>query len=108
MTLPDPPGATASDQVAIGVLRAARDLGVEVPRDLSVTGFEDILLADLVVPRLTTIRQPVASLARNAVDRVVDGRFKEGATIVPGELIVRGLSGPAKVSPVRDAATEAT
>ncbi|NKF32009.1 LacI family transcriptional regulator, partial [Pseudomonas sp. BGM005] len=59
--------AAASDQQAIGALRAARDLKIDVPRKLSVTGFDDISLANLVVPRLTTIRQPADMLARRAV-----------------------------------------
>jgi ribose transport system permease protein len=56
-----------SDQQAIGALRAARDLRIDVPGDLAIVGFDDITLADLVVPRLTTGRQPVTEMAEEAV-----------------------------------------
>ncbi|RED49047.1 LacI family DNA-binding transcriptional regulator [Aestuariispira insulae] len=86
--------ATASDQQAIGVMRAARDLDLQVPQDLSVVGFDDIPLAGLVTPRLTTIRQSVAALAEAAIDAVLDPRPAGSHTQFPGRLIVRGSSGP--------------
>jgi LacI family transcriptional regulator len=52
----------SSDQQAIGGLRAAADLGLAVPSDLSIVGFDDIPLANLVMPRLTTVGQPVAKI----------------------------------------------
>lgn len=60
--------ATASDQQAIGLLRAADDMGLRVPNDLSIVGFDDIPLASLVLPRLTTIRQPIDEIARLALE----------------------------------------
>ncbi len=63
--------AAASDQQAIGAIRAARDLGLVVPTDLSVVGFDDITLANLIVPRLTTVQQPVAEMAETAVRAVL-------------------------------------
>ncbi len=62
--------AAASDQIAIGALRAARDLKLDVPKDISIAGFDDISLAALVVPRLTTVRQQTELLARQAVEIV--------------------------------------
>jgi LacI family transcriptional regulator len=61
-----------SDQQAIGVLRAAADHGLSVPRDLSVVGFDGIMLADLVTPRLTTVVQPVAKIADAAVAMLLE------------------------------------
>ena len=52
----------SSDQQAIGVMRAAADLGLEVPRDLTVVGFDDIPIAKLITPRLTTVAQPVKEI----------------------------------------------
>ncbi|MFA1625545.1 LacI family DNA-binding transcriptional regulator [Rhizobium mongolense] len=86
--------AAASDQQAIGALRAARDLKIDVPRKLSVTGFDDISLANLVVPRLTTIRQPADTLARRAVGLLLEEQPGRGDEMVDGSLIVRGSSGP--------------
>lgn len=83
--------AAASDQQAVGVIRAARDLGLRVPDDLSVVGFDDIALAALVVPRLTTIRQPARRLAEAAVARALDGG--EGDVRELGELVVRDSTG---------------
>ena len=71
--------ATASDQQAIGLLRAANDLGLDVPGDLSIVGFDDIPLANLVTPRLTTIRQPVERIAARAVGAII------GPTPLPTE-----------------------
>ena len=62
----------SSDQQAIGGLRAAADLGLGVPADLSIVGFDDIPLANLVMPRLTTVRQPVAEIGVLAMQLLLD------------------------------------
>ena len=71
---PAPPtGIVAmADVIAIGVIEAARACGLDVPADLSVTGFDDMEFADLIRPPLTTVRQPIADLGRLAVQRLVD------------------------------------
>jgi LacI family transcriptional regulator len=56
-----------NDEMAIGVLRAAGSLGIRVPEDLSVVGFDDLDRAELVTPQLTTVRQPLAEMGRIAV-----------------------------------------
>jgi len=63
---------TSSDQQAIGGLRAAVDIGLAVPRDLSIVGFDDIPLANLVMPRLTTVGQPVAEIGVLAMQLLLD------------------------------------
>ncbi|MEE9322765.1 MAG: LacI family DNA-binding transcriptional regulator [Granulosicoccus sp.] len=85
--------AAASDQLAIGVLRAMRDLDLNVPADCSVVGFDDIELASLVVPRLTTIRQPTELLARAALEHMFSDNEKIRETTIKGELVVRGSTG---------------
>ncbi|HLP69643.1 MAG TPA: LacI family DNA-binding transcriptional regulator [Rhizobium sp.] len=87
--------AAASDQQAIGALRAARDFKVDLPDELSVTGFDDITLARLVVPRLTTVRQPTERLAARAVERLLDQNSSHEDEMVEGSLIVRRSTGPA-------------
>jgi len=62
-----------SDQQAIGVLRAAFDRHIAIPDQLSVVGFDGILISDLVVPRLTTAVQPVALIANCATDLLIGG-----------------------------------
>ncbi|WP_428645175.1 LacI family DNA-binding transcriptional regulator [Roseibium sp.] len=87
--------AAASDQQAIGVLRSARDLKIAVPVELSVTGFDDITLASLVVPRLTTVRQPIESLAASAVSRIFKDDTTAADEAIAGEIVVRESTAPA-------------
>jgi len=61
-----------NDLIAIGVLRAARQLRIRVPEDLSVIGFDDIPWAAIVTPALTTINQPVAEMATVALELLLD------------------------------------
>ncbi len=73
----------SSDQHAIGALRAARDAGLEVPSDLSIIGFDDIPLASLVTPRLSTVAQPIAAISERAVAMVL--QIHAGETIMKCE-----------------------
>lgn len=70
--LDDDPSITAifaaNDLVALGALRASYDLGRPAPRALSIVGYDDISLADHVLPRLTTIRQPLNEIGRRATE----------------------------------------
>ncbi|NLP83402.1 LacI family transcriptional regulator [Microbacterium sp. CFH 90308] len=68
LRLPDPPTAifAGNDVQALGVLHAARAIGLDVPRDLSVVGFDDLAVAGLASPRLTTIHQPLREMAEQA------------------------------------------
>ncbi|HEY0957124.1 MAG TPA: LacI family DNA-binding transcriptional regulator [Roseateles sp.] len=61
----------SNDDMALGVLAAAHRLGLSVPNELSVAGFDDSPTAALVWPPLTTVRQPVAEMARTAVEMLV-------------------------------------
>ncbi len=85
--------ATGNDQMAIGALRTANDLGLRVPDDLSVVGFDDIDLALHVIPRLTTVSQPAMELCHAAVTRLLDGKnvFDEDL-MIEGSVVVRGSS----------------
>ena len=67
--LPQPPTAifAFNDSMAIGAMQAAAALGLRVPGDLSVVGFDDTAEAAIAVPALTTVRQPLAELGRTAV-----------------------------------------
>lgn len=65
---PDRPTAlfAANDAMAAGALKAAAALGLSVPRDLALAGFDDSSIATLTTPALTSVRQPTAELARRA------------------------------------------
>ncbi|MEH6403648.1 MAG: LacI family DNA-binding transcriptional regulator [Sneathiella sp.] len=88
--------AAASDQLAIGVQRAARDLKLEVPADVSITGFDDIALASLVVPRLTTLRQPTDLLAKTALAYMFSKEMRVEEDALRGDLVVRGSTAAPK------------
>jgi LacI family transcriptional regulator len=79
LALPTPPSAifASSDDMAAGVLATAHKLGLDVPGQLSVAGFDDTDLAAVVWPPLTTIRQPVRDLAYAATDLLLSGRAEQ-------------------------------
>jgi len=88
--------------MAAAAISLAHRLGFEVPQDLSIAGFDDTPIAASVWPALTTIHQPVAAMARAAVDLVLEEvhrqRHGSGAPrqlLHPHTLIVRESSGPA-------------
>lgn len=98
---PEPPTAifASNDEMAAGVISAARQLGLEVPRDVSVAGFDDSALASRIVPSLTTIRRPVREMARLAATKLIasiDGRDDEArvAVMLDPTLVIRESTRP--------------
>jgi LacI family transcriptional regulator len=95
LDLKEPPTAifAFNDNLAVGVLRAARARGVRVPEDLSVVGFDDLEQAAIVTPTLTTVRQPLAELGRMAVSlllRILDDQRLEALRVeLSTKLILR-------------------
>jgi DNA-binding LacI/PurR family transcriptional regulator len=89
-----------SDAMAIGAMRAAGGLGLRIPDDLSIVGFDDLDLAALVDPALTTVHQPIREKGIDAV-RLLLGELEERVGHEPEHLrletrlIVRGSTGPA-------------
>lgn len=93
----------ANDEMAAGVLHAAREAGLRVPEDLSVVGYDDFQLAERVWPRLTTISTPTRALGKLAAEKLI----LAGQDIQPvtdaeevqaaPELVVRDSSGPVPV-----------
>ena len=81
MRLPTPPTAVfcSNDMTAIGVMREAYDLGIKVPDDLSVIGFDDIRLSEFITPPLTTVRMSQTELARIAFQALMDDVTDEAA-----------------------------
>jgi LacI family transcriptional regulator len=98
---PEPPTAifAANDDMAAGVIRTADRLGISIPQQLSVAGFDDIALAQQVFPTLTTIRQPLAAMAERAAT-VLIGNSSEpsssnGNEVVDAVIRIRDSTGPA-------------
>jgi LacI family transcriptional regulator len=86
----------SNDDMALGVMAAASRMGLKLPGDLSVAGFDDSPIAQIVWPQLTTIRQPVEAMARAATALLVEGRAREPvARLLHFELVDRGSTGPA-------------
>ena len=93
--LSDPPTAVfaQNDQMAVGVLRAARDAGLLVPDELSVIGIDDIPLAAYFAPPLTTVRQDFSAIGRQAarllIRAVQEPQTEHEHLLLPGEFILR-------------------
>jgi LacI family transcriptional regulator len=83
----------ANDDLAIGVMRILTDKGLRVPEDVSVIGFDDIEIADYMIPRLTTIRQPLEDMGQQAaliLHRAITGQGTTKQELaLPYKLIVR-------------------
>lgn len=73
LSLPDRPTAilAQNDDMAVGALMAARDMGLDVPGQLSITGFDDSEVSRITWPRITTVRQPVYAMAARAADMLI-------------------------------------
>ncbi len=83
----------ASDEIAVGVMEAARARGLRIPEDLSIVGFDDTQLARMSSPPLTTVRQPLAEMGGVAVRtalRLVDGESIDSHHVeLATELVLR-------------------
>lgn len=90
-----PPSAifACNDLMAIGAIRAALDVGKQVPRDLSIVGFDDISIASFSNPALTTINHPKYDMgflaASMLIERIQDEEQSHRKEILPTELILR-------------------
>ena len=97
---PDRPTAIFgfNDNIAIGVIRAARERGLHVPEDISVVGFDDAEEAVLVTPTLTTVRQPLQEMGRMGVsllNRLLEGQVVEALRVeLATKLVVRESTAP--------------
>lgn len=99
LTLPDRPTAifAANDLSAFGVMDVAYEMGLRVPHDLSVVGFDDIPEAASATPRLTTIHQPLQEMGARAflmLLKILDGHDAETHVRLPSRLVVRKTTAP--------------
>jgi DNA-binding LacI/PurR family transcriptional regulator len=99
-----------SDAMALGVIDAVADAGLEVPDAISVVGFDDNPVAARISPALTTVRQDVAAKGREAAAALLKALDRPGAErggrgrhiLLPTELVVRDSTGPVpRAKPVR-------
>jgi LacI family transcriptional regulator len=85
-----------NDEIAFGLLQAAKDMAVGVPAELRIVGFDDTRLASLVRPQLSSVRVPMAEVGAAAV-RMLAGRVQDPqrgttTTTLPTRLVIRGTS----------------
>jgi len=89
--------ACGNDILAIGAIQEARRIGLAVPGDVSITGFDNMELASVVTPALTTVRFPIAEVgleaARHLIERM-EGKVEPRRIELPLKLEVRQSSGP--------------
>ena len=102
MTLSEPPTCVlmSDDHTALGALNAAEEMGLRVPEDVSVGGFDGIRLTQMLTPRMTTIRQDTDRIGREAaallVDLIQNDARRASAISVPTGLIDGQTIGPVK------------
>jgi LacI family transcriptional regulator len=89
---------TANDMMAVGALKAIRAAGLRVPDDIALVGYDDIPLAAMLEPALTTVRQSVATLGHMAATLLLDtlAEAQPGSAqrvVLPTELVVRASCG---------------
>lgn len=100
--IPSPPTAifAGNDEAAYGVIYAAQELGLKIPADLSVCGYDDLGLSKNIWPGLTTVHQPADELLELATRMMIDrlkGKETGLPTVrIPSRLVIRGSTGPCK------------
>ncbi|MFT8736446.1 MAG: LacI family DNA-binding transcriptional regulator [Zymomonas mobilis] len=99
---------SSNDDMAAGIVQAAHEHGISIPRELSVVGFDDSQLASIVWPRITTMRQPISAMAYTATDIILNllenGWNTEEIKNVELDhaLIIRDSAGPPLTSGLAD------
>ncbi|MDD3363139.1 MAG: LacI family DNA-binding transcriptional regulator [Hespellia sp.] len=93
-SLQDKPDAimTAIDMIGIGCIKEFNSMNVKVPEEISVVGFDNVFLSNLIEPPLTTISQPIRKMGQAAAEILIaqmEGRKTQKSAIFQGDLIVR-------------------
>jgi LacI family transcriptional regulator len=105
---PLPPSAifASNDDMAAAVISVAHRMGLDLPGGLSVVGFDDAPIATMIWPLLTTVRQPVARMARHAAGLIIDHSPRRSGwpasaanTVFEFELVVRDSTSSARCNP---------
>ncbi|MCJ8300909.1 MAG: substrate-binding domain-containing protein, partial [Pseudomonadales bacterium] len=99
LSLEDRPSAIFchNDEMAIGVLKRAREMGIKVPEQLSVVGFDNIPFCEYSIPELSTVHQPKQLIGETAMKlllNILSGKKPNPEITLPTQLIVRGTTMP--------------
>jgi LacI family transcriptional regulator len=101
LALESPPTAiiASNDLMAFGAMRAIQEKGLNIPRDISVIGFDNVALASMTDPPLTTVSTPMTEMGRKAAEYIVSllegGSPRPRQVYFPLEIIIRGSTGTA-------------
>ncbi|WP_100330455.1 LacI family DNA-binding transcriptional regulator [Bacillus xiapuensis] len=83
----------ASDELAIGAMSEAAEMGIRIPKDLSIIGFDNLPLAEMCIPPLTTVAQPLEEMGETAaklIFNMLEGQGEVQSKIMPHRIIERG------------------
>ena len=103
LDLPIPPTAifASNDVTALGAIEAIRNRHLNVPEDISVIGFDDVPMAAILSPQLTTVRQPLTEMGHLATQLLLNRIHRphefQSSIILPTELIIRDSTAPLKL-----------
>ncbi|MDP2943325.1 MAG: substrate-binding domain-containing protein, partial [Candidatus Omnitrophota bacterium] len=88
----------ASDEMALGAVKAIREKGLEIPGDISIIGFDDNPICTELFPQITTVRQPISEMGRLAAElmiKLMEGKEKGGIKkSLDTELVIRDSCRP--------------
>jgi LacI family transcriptional regulator len=90
----------SNDSMAAGVIKYCYQKGIEIPKQLSVTGFDDSMIAQEIWPSITTVRQPVAKMSKHAASALINkisgnGSSKDLTKTFKSEIVLRESLGKA-------------
>ena len=90
-----------NDFTAMGVMKSLNEHGIRIPQDMSVVSYDNTYMAEMVMPRLTSIDYNYAEYGRKLIDTsiaMIEGRKKDALRMVTPSLVIRESSGPAPVT----------
>jgi DNA-binding LacI/PurR family transcriptional regulator len=98
LNLPEPPTAifASTEPLAIGAMQGARESGFDIPKDISIVGFDNSILAKMCYPQLTTVSQPIQEMGKKIIELLVEEikdpkKLKQRIVMSP-ELVIRGTA----------------
>ncbi|MBD1381344.1 LacI family DNA-binding transcriptional regulator [Metabacillus arenae] len=98
LNLPEPPTAifASTEPLAIGAMQGARESGLDIPKDISIVGFDNSILAKMCYPQLTTVSQPIHEMGKKIikllVEQIKDPKKVKQRIVMSPELVIRGTA----------------
>ncbi|MGM0877476.1 MAG: LacI family DNA-binding transcriptional regulator [Bacillota bacterium] len=98
LNLPEPPTAifASTEPLAIGAMQGVRESGFDIPKDISIVGFDNSILAKMCYPQLTTVSQPIQEMGKKIIELLVeeikDPKKLKHRIVMSPELVIRGTA----------------